>query len=127
MPVIVAPPPKASKTGSVRRLLDYVVGYIFYAIFVLLAAYLLFRIRINVIQIAFLLINNAAKVRGISNTVVVISGIGIFAVVMFGEDYLRKGIEQHRMWKHLLRIFALTCSAILFSLGLNFVLLIIYG
>jgi hypothetical protein len=47
--------------------------------------------------------------------------------VVYSEDYLRKGIAQNRMWKHILRIFLYTGSAILVSLGLYYTLILIFA
>ncbi|MCE5208124.1 MAG: hypothetical protein LLG42_07410 [Chloroflexi bacterium] len=116
-----------SKTDRFRIVGNYVLGYLFFAIFLFLLVFLLFRIRANVIQIAFLLGNNEVKVKGISNLAVLFSAIIMLAGIVFSEDYLRKGIAQNRMWKHILRIFIVTGSAILVSLGLYYALMLIFG
>ena len=111
------------KEGRSPRVFKYIIGYTLFIIFLVLAALLLFRVRMNLIQIGFLLGYNAVQVKGISNLGVLFGGILILAGIIFSEDYLRKGIEQDRLWVHARRIFTVEIGLLAFSLILYYVLM----
>ena len=102
----------------------YILVYSIFIVFLVLAAFLLFRIRMNVIQIGFLLGYNQVQVKGFSNLGVLISGILILGGIVFAEDYLRKGVELGLMWKRLLRVFIIEAGIILLSLLLYYIIVI---
>lgn len=115
------PDPGTIQTKSNFRIAaTYIIGYLTFTASLLLVVILLFRIRMNIVQIAFLLGKNQVEVKGLANFGVLISGIILLAGIIFSEDYLRKGIEKNRMWKHLLRIFLVEGTAVMISLGLYF-------
>ncbi len=101
----------------------YILVYLFFIAFLVLAAFLLFRVRMNIIQIAFLLGYNQVQVKGISNLGILISGVLILASIVFAEDYLRKGVQEGLMWKRLLRVFITEGGVILFSLLLYYIIM----
>src|SRR4030042_6798348 len=111
--------PKKKRFATVTT---YLIGYVLFGIFILLLIFLLFRIRINIVQIGFLLGYNQGRVKGMSNLGVLISGVLMLIAVVFSEDYLRKGIEKDQMWIQLLRIFLVEGVVIALSLSLYFLL-----
>ncbi len=104
---------------------SYILLYLVFIVFLVMAAFLLFRVRMNVIQIGFLLGYNQVQVKGFSNLGVLISGVLILAGIVFAEDYLRKGVQEGLMWKRILRVFILEAGVILLSL-LSYYLIILF-
>jgi hypothetical protein len=115
--------PENKKKERVQRVFRYIIGYTLFIIFLILAAFLLFRVRTNLVQIGYLMGYNAVQVKGISNLGVLFGGILILAGIIFSEDYLRKGIQQESLWKHALRIFIVEVGLIAFSFILYYVLI----
>lgn len=103
--------PTNPKKSFFRTAGAYIIAYLLFAIVLLSLVLLLFRIRSDVIMVAFELGNNRAVVRGLSNISVVIAGIVMLVGVVYSDDYLRRGIEAGKMWKHILRIFIVTAAA----------------
>ena len=103
----------------------YLVTYALLFIFVLLAAFILFRVRINIVQIAYLAGNNSVTVKGISNLGVLITGVLLLVGIVASEDYLRNGVEKGVLWKRALRIFIIEASIITVSLSLYYIILAI--
>ena len=93
------------KSTGMNRVLRYIAGYSLFLVFLVAAAFLIFRLRANLIQIAFLLGYNQVKVKGIANLGILFGGILVLAGVIFSEDYLRKGIQKKQMLQHALHIF----------------------
>lgn len=121
-----APSEKENKNSNRTQLvLRYIFGYLLFFVFLILSAFLLFRLRTNLIQISFLLGYNQVQVKGISNLGVLIGGVLILSGIVFSEDYLRKGIQQADLWPRVLRLFLVEGGLILFSFALYYVLALI--
>jgi len=118
-------PEKSSGKEQLQWIFRYLITYSIFIVFLILAAFLLFRLRTNVIQIGFLLGLNQVQVKGLSNMGVLIAGILILIGIVYSEDYLRNGIHENEMWKRILRVFIVEASLILFSLALYYILLML--
>ena len=100
----------------------YLLAYILLSLFVLLAAVILFRVRMNIVQIAFLVGLNSVKVKGISNLGVLITGLLLLAGIVASEDYLRNGVELGKLCKRALRIFIIEAGILIFLLSLYYII-----
>jgi hypothetical protein len=102
---------------------NYIAGYSLLALVMLALFFLLFRIRSDVILLAFQSGKNQVDVRGISNIIIVFAGLIMMVGVVYAEDYLRKGIPERRLWQCILRIYIATAGAWVFWLALFYILL----
>ena len=89
------------------------------------AAFLLFRVRMNVVQIAFLAGKNSVQVKGISNLVILFTGVLLLVGIVASEDYMRKGVELGKMWKRALQVFLVEAVLITISLSLYYIIMMI--
>lgn len=94
----------ARKKLFFQRAGSFAIGYFLYALVMAALFFLLFRIRSDVILLAFQAGKNLVDVRGISNIIVVAAGVIMLVGVVYSEDYLRKGIFDGKLWKCILRI-----------------------
>jgi len=113
------------KESNPRLVGRYVLAYFLLLIFILLAAFILFRVRINIVQIAFVAGYNQVKVKGIANMGVLITGIILLSGIVVSEDYLRNGVEKKELWKRALRIFFVEATIIAFLLALYYIIFLI--
>jgi len=88
----------------------YLLGYFLFTVILAALFFLLWRIRADVIIMAYQLDYNIVQVTGISNYTIVIAGILMLVGVGYSEDRLRKAIEENRMWKPIRRIFVATAA-----------------
>lgn len=112
--------PGKSKDGNIAT---YVVAYFLLFIIVILAAVLLFRVRMNVVQIAYLSGMNSVQVKGISNMVILFTGVLLLVGIVVSEDYMRKGVELGKMWTRALRVFIVEAVLLAISFSLYFIIM----
>ncbi|MHB9004911.1 MAG: hypothetical protein ACYC6C_12785 [Coriobacteriia bacterium] len=93
-----------------RKAGTYLLGYLLYAGVMAALFFLLFRVRLDTILITSVLGYNIVQVRGASNFLVVSLALIMLVGVGYSEDQLRKAIEENKMWKVLLRIYAVTAA-----------------
>jgi hypothetical protein len=113
----------SEKPGKNGQIATYVIAYFLLFIIVLLAVVLLFRVRMNVVQIAYLTGKNSVQVKGISNLVVLFTGVLLLVGIVVSEDYMRKGVELGKMWIRALRVFIVEAVLLIISFSLYYIIM----
>ena len=103
----------------------YLLAYGLFAIFILVAVIILFRMRMNIIQIGFLMGYNQVQVKGIANLGVLFTGLLVLVGVVFSEDYLRNGVEKGLLFKRARLIFLVEGAIIAAQLGLYYLIMLL--
>jgi hypothetical protein len=107
--------------------IKYLLCYTIFLMLVGLALFILFRVRSDIIVVAFWMGYNQVIVKGISNLGVMIAGIIILGGVIFMEDHLRKGVENGLFWKRALRLVVIELGIIALSYLIYFAVVLIAG
>ncbi len=112
----------ARRKAFLQKAGNYTIGYLLYALVLVALFFLLFRIRSDVILLAYQAGKNMVDVRGISNIIVLLVALIMLVGMVYSEDYLRKGIADGRLWNCILRIYIAAASAWAFWLVLFYIL-----
>jgi hypothetical protein len=115
-------PPSIEKGKLWKRIVAYIVYFLFWIVLSVTGLWLMFEVRGLLIDLMMHAQLNAWAVSGIDRSVIFLLGLGWFIALMWIEYYLRSGIDKERLWRNIGRVAIVQAGMGILIYGIRFVI-----